>query len=105
MIEEEAGRELASYRCILGGPPAEPDGVVQALHAQERHPDSFQLLPWQASPPFELVSPALPALANLLNSTDEEVLVDACWTLSYLADGSNDRMACADVWWTSCTPS
>ena len=43
-------------------------------------------------PPFELVSPALPALANLLNSTDEKVLVDACWALSYLSDGSNDKI-------------
>ena len=43
-------------------------------------------------PPFELVSPALPTLARLIYSTDEEVLTDACWALSYLSDGSNDKI-------------
>ncbi len=43
-------------------------------------------------PPFELVSPALPSLARLIYSTDEEVLTDACWALSYLSDGSNDKI-------------
>jgi hypothetical protein len=32
-------------------------------------------------PPFELVSPALPTLARLIYSTDEEVLTDACWAV------------------------
>jgi len=43
-------------------------------------------------PPFELVSPALPTLARLIYSADEEVLTDACWALSYLSDGSNDKI-------------
>eukprot|EP01088_Endostelium_zonatum_P001898 TRINITY_DN12284_c0_g1_i1.p1 TRINITY_DN12284_c0_g1~~TRINITY_DN12284_c0_g1_i1.p1 ORF type:complete len:537 (-),score=145.46 TRINITY_DN12284_c0_g1_i1:111-1721(-) len=43
-------------------------------------------------PPFEMVSPALPTLARLIYSTDEEVLTDACWALSYLSDGSNDKI-------------
>lgn len=43
-------------------------------------------------PRFELVSPALPTLARLIFSTDEEVLTDACWALSYLSDGSNDKI-------------
>lgn len=59
-------------------------------------------------PPFELVSPSLPTLARLIYSTDEEVgaekrqcaaeltaaqvLTDACWALSYLSDGSNDKI-------------
>jgi importin subunit alpha-1 len=43
-------------------------------------------------PPFELVSPALSTLARLIYSTDEEVLTDACWALSYLSDGSNDKI-------------
>jgi len=43
-------------------------------------------------PRFDLVSPALPTLARLIYSTDEEVLTDACWALSYLSDGSNDKI-------------
>ncbi|KAJ7980328.1 Importin subunit alpha [Quillaja saponaria] len=43
-------------------------------------------------PPFEQVRPALPALERLVNSSDEEVLTDACWALSYLSDGTNDKI-------------
>lgn len=37
-------------------------------------------------PPFQLVRPALPVLANLIFSQDDEVLIDACWAMSYLSD-------------------
>ncbi|KAI5437508.1 Inositol monophosphatase 1 [Lathyrus oleraceus] len=43
-------------------------------------------------PPFDQVKPALPALAGLIHSNDEEVLTDACWALSYLSDGTNDKI-------------
>ncbi|XP_024036257.1 importin subunit alpha-2-like [Citrus clementina] len=43
-------------------------------------------------PPFDQVRPALPALAQLVHSNDEEVLTDACWALSYLSDGTNDKI-------------
>jgi len=43
-------------------------------------------------PPFAWVSPALPTLAKLIYMTDVEVLTDACWGLSYLSDGSNDKI-------------
>jgi len=44
-------------------------------------------------PPLEWVTPAMPTFANLISSADVEVLTDACWALSYLTDGSNDRIA------------
>merc|ERR1719313_26376 len=43
-------------------------------------------------PPFEWGSPALGTLANLIYSGDVEVLTDACWALSYLSDGPNERI-------------
>jgi HEAT repeat protein len=43
-------------------------------------------------PNFQEVSRALPTLSHLINSGDEEVLTDACWALSYLSDGSNDKI-------------
>ncbi|KAK7363519.1 hypothetical protein VNO77_05663 [Canavalia gladiata] len=43
-------------------------------------------------PPFEQVRPALPALELLVFSNDEEVLTDACWALSYLSYGTNDKI-------------
>jgi hypothetical protein len=43
-------------------------------------------------PPFEIVKTALPMLSRLIYSADEEVLTDACWALSYLSDGPNDRI-------------
>merc|ERR1712190_172423 len=43
-------------------------------------------------PPFEWVSPGLSTLANLIYSNDVEVLTDACWALSYLSDGPNERI-------------
>ncbi|RWV92662.1 hypothetical protein BHE74_00051063 [Ensete ventricosum] len=36
--------------------------------------------------PFEQI------LRHLIHSSDEEVLTDACWALSYLSDGTNDKI-------------
>jgi len=44
-------------------------------------------------PPLEWVSPACATLANLIHSIDVEVLTDACWALSYLSDGANERIS------------
>ncbi|RQM31436.1 hypothetical protein B5M09_001275 [Aphanomyces astaci] len=38
------------------------------------------------------VRPALSTLAQLIFSQDEEVLTDACWALSYLSDGGNEKI-------------
>jgi len=43
-------------------------------------------------PRFECVRPALPILARLIYSIDDEVLTDACWALSYLSDGPNEKI-------------
>lgn len=40
-----------------------------------------------SSPDFNKVSPILPALTKLLYHKDSLVLVETCWTLSYLANG------------------
>lgn len=38
------------------------------------------------------IEPALPVLANLLHSTDNEIVTDALWALSYVSDGPNERI-------------
>ncbi|KAI9219737.1 armadillo-type protein [Blastocladiella britannica] len=43
-------------------------------------------------PNWEAVSVALPTLAKLLYSHDEEILIDATWAISYLSDGNNIKV-------------
>ena len=38
------------------------------------------------------IEPALPVLAKLVYTLDDEVLIDACWAISYLSDGANDKI-------------
>ena len=59
---------------------------------------------WQMVSPIEMplsfgagadilkIHPALPVLAKLVYMLDDEVLIDACWAISYLSDGSNDKI-------------
>ena len=41
---------------------------------------------------FSAVSPAIPFLAELIKSSDTQVVTDACWALSYISDGDNVRI-------------
>lgn len=43
-------------------------------------------------PPPDATRECLPALAHLISLEDMEVVADACWALSYLSDGSNDKI-------------
>mmetsp|Transcript_60707 Transcript_60707/g.180001 ORF Transcript_60707/g.180001 Transcript_60707/m.180001 type:complete len:553 (-) Transcript_60707:202-1860(-) len=43
-------------------------------------------------PNLQLLAPALPYLANLVNSEHKENLQDALWALSYVSDGEDDRI-------------
>jgi hypothetical protein len=44
------------------------------------------------SPPFESVCKTLPALVYLVQNNDMAVKVDACWALSFLADGQEKQI-------------
>jgi len=43
-------------------------------------------------PDWNTISPAIPVLVKLLNTDDNEIIADACWAISYLSDGSNDKI-------------
>ena len=45
------------------------------------------------APNFDLVKAALLLLAKLVLSSDMDTVAYACWALSYLSDGPNDRIA------------
>ncbi|CAH2044640.1 unnamed protein product [Thlaspi arvense] len=45
-------------------------------------------------PPFDQVKPTIPAFERLVHSNDEEILADACWGLSFLADGPDEKIQC-----------
>ena len=43
-------------------------------------------------PDWEIIKHALPTLAKLVYSFDDEILIDACWAVSYLSDGTNEKI-------------
>lgn len=44
-------------------------------------------------PPFEMIKDCLPTLAYLISHPDNEVQADASWAISYLTDGTNEKIA------------
>eukprot|EP00698_Gefionella_okellyi_P017193 TRINITY_DN4991_c0_g1_i2.p1 TRINITY_DN4991_c0_g1~~TRINITY_DN4991_c0_g1_i2.p1 ORF type:complete len:368 (-),score=103.60 TRINITY_DN4991_c0_g1_i2:1159-2262(-) len=42
------------------------------------------------APDFQLTKAAIPTLFNMLMTSDDEVLADTCWALSYLTDAPDD---------------
>ncbi|KAJ1665981.1 Importin subunit alpha-1 [Coemansia sp. RSA 1813] len=43
-------------------------------------------------PDWASIEPALPVLSKLIYSVDDDLLTDACWAISYLSDGANDKI-------------
>lgn len=41
---------------------------------------------------FQMLRHCIPMLAQMLTVDDKDVLTDACWALSYLSDGSNEKV-------------
>ena len=110
MSPDDDVREQAVWALgnIAGDSPTSRDIVLQAgtihpvlmqLH-QNSKPSMLRLATWalcnfcrgRPKPDFKFVKPALKNLAQLISSPDEEVLKDACWALSYLSDGPNEKI-------------
>lgn len=105
---------MSRLRLAAGCSSSSPGSIErksQTQHAQERDLDTEQLLQGQvasaglgfgkggliislscATDDFSQISPALTVLTKLIYSLDDEILIDACWAISYLSDGSNDKI-------------
>lgn len=60
---------------------------------ENSHAELNMFLPTMSlCPIFSQVSPCLSVLSWLLFVNDTDILADACWALSYLSDGPNDKI-------------
>jgi importin subunit alpha-6/7 len=64
------------------GKTPQPDWQQVGVFPTIKHTDTYEVE----------IHPALPVLAKLVYMLDDEVLIDACWAISYLSDGSNDKI-------------
>ncbi|KAL0708570.1 hypothetical protein Bca4012_074996 [Brassica carinata] len=78
-------------------------GALPSLLLQLNNGDKLSMLvnaAWTLSnlcrgkpqPPYDQVSAALPALAQLIRLDDKELLAYTCWALVYISDGSNEKI-------------
>ena len=56
-------------------------------------------------PPLSDIVSGAPTLVAVLQESDEEVLTDCCWALSYLTDGANERIQVCDATTVPCEPN
>ncbi|CBJ31635.1 conserved unknown protein [Ectocarpus siliculosus] len=91
--------DCAELRDVVLGTPDALEGLLLNV-VQPATPSLLRNCVWALSnmcrgkpqPDMSLLAPALPVLLNLLSSDDSEVLVDTCWALSYLSDGTTERI-------------
>ncbi|RVW59799.1 Importin subunit alpha-1a [Vitis vinifera] len=69
-----------------------PKSLRQILHKYGAGMMKTLMLQTRTTVVDAATKPALPALGRLIHSNDEDVLTDACWALSYLSDGTNDKV-------------
>lgn len=78
-------------------------GALPPLLANLAQPHSLSLLrncTWTLSnlcrgkpqPRLEMIQSAMPALAHLVKSEDQDTKIDAAWAISYITDGNDDRI-------------
>ena len=90
------GHELRDH--VLNTPGA-IEGIVLNLK-QPATPSLLRNATWTMSnfcrgkplPPLAKIQPALETLVQIAQCKDAEVVSDACWALSYISDGSNERI-------------